>query len=154
MKKKFNFRLQRVLDCRTTEKTDRARTLAIKNTDLRNAETELDEIIVAQDQATRPEQELVSMAEMQLTGKYQEFLRDALVEQRLLVLQAADAVDTARNAYIEKSIETEILSTLKDRRHDQHRDEVRRDTRKALDELTVQRHRFKKSGRTTPQEGE
>lgn len=80
------------------------------------------------------------MAEMSSLGEYYEALQRALVQQRLLVLQAREAVDAAREAYRVQAIEEETLQTLKDKRKEQYREEVRKHERKVLDEIVTQRH--------------
>lgn len=140
MSKRFKFRLQRVLDFRETEKRERERELARKNYELREGEKRLDQIIAAQDAAPVPDGEM-TMAEMLLNSQYHVGLRRAIERQRVLILEAADAVDQARDAYLEKAIETETLETLKERRKEEHREEVKLEDKRELDELVVQRHK-------------
>lgn len=144
--KKFRFRLQRVLDYRISLRKDKERELALKNAELRNAEDRLVAIINEQDRNGLPENGEVTLAELQLTREYQQYLQESLIEQRLLVLEATSAVEAARDAYIEKAIEAETLETLKKKKIAEHKDEARREERKELNDLTVQRHRFKKPG--------
>ena len=141
---RFKFRLQRVLDFRTSEKKDRERELALKNSTLRQAELHRDEIIKESETAIPPVSEALSMAELALIGQYQERLRDALVQQRLLILEAAQAVDQAREAYIEKAVETGVLEEVKDRKFGEFREEQQRQDKRAIDEIVIQRHRLTK----------
>ena len=145
--KRFKFRLETVLGYRQTLKKEQERELASRQGELTVAEQHLDEIIAAQDEAgVEEEEQVLTMAEMALQGQYQARMREALEEQRLLILQAADAVEQARDAYIEKSVEAEILENLKERRKEEFEtDEVRRE-RKAQREMTGQRHRFNQKG--------
>ncbi|MCB0360474.1 MAG: flagellar export protein FliJ [Bdellovibrionales bacterium] len=142
--KRFRFRLQKVLDYRATVKREKENELAQKNYELRTAEEILDQIIDEQDSHSLAETTVTSMAELSLTGEYQARLRDALENQRLLILDAASAVEDARNAYIEKAIEKEILEELRSKRHEEFREEERKRERKEIDELVVQRHRLGK----------
>ena len=144
MKKRFRFRLQRILQFRETEKNERARLLAERNRELFDANTRLDDILQAQEGANPPEEQAATMAEFLLQGDYQARLREALIEQRLLVLEAAKAVEDAREAYIEKSRETESLERVKAKRREIFEEEKRHDERKEQDNLTVQRYRLKK----------
>lgn len=143
--KRFQFRLQRVLNFRTSEKKERERELALKNGELKSAEQKLNGIVQAQDKATVTEEGLQTMAELHLSGDYQALLREALVNQRLLVIEASEAVDAARDAYIQKAIEAETLATLRERKMEDHRAENKRLDRKQLDEIAVQRHRYNKN---------
>ncbi len=142
--KKFSFRLQRVLDYRTSLKKERERELAVKNAELHAAEERKNFILEAQDGVVVPSEGEITMADLQLTKDYQEHLQESLVNQRLLVLEAAGAVELARDAYIEKAVEAETLETLKKKKLDEHQTERRREERKELNNLTVVRHRFTK----------
>ena len=141
--KRFNFRLERVLDLREVEKKDSERELAGKNSELRTAEEELEHIIRSQDEHTLPDGKPMTMAEVSLLSSYQEALREALIAQRLMVLEASKAVEEAREAYLEKAAEQEILETLKDKRKDEYKEEVRREERKTLSEFATQRFQKK-----------
>ena len=142
--KKFNFRLERVLDHRNSLKKEKAAELAEKNRDLFDANTRVESIIAAQDAGGLPDKELITMAEVALSGEYQQALRDALVNQRLAVLEAKDAVDAARQAYIEKAVEAEVLETLRKKMHEEHKLEGKRHDRKQSDRMVVMRHKGKK----------
>ncbi|MFN8388998.1 MAG: flagellar export protein FliJ [Bdellovibrionota bacterium] len=142
--KKFKFRLQRVLEYRHQLTKEKERLLALRNAELREAEDTLQMILSEQDRSTGFEEGILSMAELSLMGDYQQALQSALVKQRLLVLQATDAVDEAREAYREKAIEEESLEKLRERKVDEFKEERRKNERKELDSLVVQRHRFTK----------
>jgi flagellar FliJ protein len=144
--KKFKFRLQRVLDYRTSVKKESERELALKNAELHAAEERRESIISEQDGVSLPTEGEITMAELQLTREYQAYLHESLINQRLLVLEASGAVEAARDAYIAKAIEAETLESLKKKKVQAHSDERRREERKELNDLTVQRHRFKKTG--------
>ncbi|MCB0336997.1 MAG: flagellar export protein FliJ [Bdellovibrionales bacterium] len=142
--KKFKFRLQRVLDYRNSVKKEKERELAQRNAELHAAEERRDSIMDEQDNVSLPMEGEITMAELQLTKDYQAYLHESLIHQRLLVLEAAGAVEAARDAYIEKAIEAETLETLRKKKVDEHKAERRREERKQLNDLTVQRHRFTK----------
>lgn len=145
--KKFRFRLERVLSFRDGVKKEKQRELAQKQGTLREAETKVDEILELQDQGTGPKKETMSMADLKLQSEYQQSLQEALVQQRLLVLDAARAVEEARDIYLEKAVEAEMLESLKERRFKAHLEEAKRQERKASDEITVLRHRFRDMGK-------
>ena len=142
--KKFKFRLQRVLDYRNSVKKEKERELAQRNAELHAAEERRNSIMEEQDNVSLPMEGEITMAELQLTKDYQAYLHESLIYQRLLVLEAAGAVEAARDAYIEKAIEAETLETLRKKKVEEHKTERRREERKQLNDLTVQRHRFTK----------
>lgn len=142
--KRFKFRLERVLDFRDSEKRERERELANRNHALRINEERLDGIIEASDSVQTPVGEPMTMAELKLAGEYQEALRNALIQQRLLIIEATKAVEDAREAYLEKSVEVKILEELKSRKKTEHTEEKKLEDRRELDELVVQRHKSPK----------
>lgn len=137
--KRFKFRLEKVLNFRTVEKKERERELAFRNMELHNREERLAEILDAQDKSNVPGGPL-TMAEFALHSRYQEALRRSLERQRDLVQEAIAEVEKAREAYLEKAVETKTLETLKDRRKDEHKEEARREERGTIDEIVIQRH--------------
>ena len=144
--KKFDFRLKRVLDYRQLVKKESERDFAKKTGRLRTLEQELDEIIEAQDKALFNPKQRVTMAEFSLVEQYQERLQEELAKQRQLVESASKEVEEARQVYIEKSIETSILENLKDKKLEDYKLDTRREERKDLNEMTVQRYRLPKPG--------
>jgi flagellar FliJ protein len=135
--KKFRYRLEKVLDFREGEKKERERELAQKNSELRDAEQRLDQIIKAQDSATLPIAVELSMSEVMLQRDFQQGLRVLLEEQRQLIQEAAKAVEDARNAYLERAVAAETLVSHKERRFQEFREERRRSERRASDNLTL-----------------
>ncbi|MBP9837625.1 MAG: flagellar export protein FliJ [Proteobacteria bacterium] len=142
--KKFNFRLQRVLDFRHTLTKDKERELALKNHQLNEEEGKLNNILDEQNTTQIPERPM-SMAEMSLTKKYIESLQIELVKQRLIVQEAKEAVEMAREVYLEKYKEEETLNRLKDKKISEHKDEKLRSDKKELSDMVVQRYRFSKN---------
>ncbi len=141
MKKKFKFRLQKVLEYRELLKRESERELGMKNSELQKAEQRVEDIIAAQEASPPPHSDdTMSMAELVLSGEYQLRLQEELLEQRLLVVEAIEAVEVARDQYIEKAMEAQILDKLKDRRLKEYLQNNRREDRKVMDELSIQRH--------------
>ncbi len=142
--KKFKFRLERVLEYRHTLTQEKERELALRNSELHEAEEIKEFIEGEQDKAEAPPEEVMSMAELALRGEYYDALQQALVRQRHLVIQATDAVDAARLAYQDKAVEEETLDSLKEKQAEEHKETKRKDERKELDSLVIQRYRFGK----------
>ena len=146
MKKRFKFRLERIRKYRELLKKEKERELALKNAQLLHAHGELELILQAQDQAPGGGLGQTTMAELVLIGDYRRFLQDVLVKQRLLVLEAAEAAEQAKKAYVEKAIDAKTLEKLKLKKIEEYQEAERRDARKSLDRLTVMRHRLKPDG--------
>lgn len=143
--KKFVFRLQRVLEFRHSEKREREKQLQLKNLELANAEERLGHILAAQDNWPDAVEEIMTMAELSLDGNYREGLQTALVNQRLMVKEAEIAVEKARDAYIEKAVETKTLDTLKAKRKGDWEVDKKREERKIMDKLTMVRSSLEKA---------
>lgn len=140
--KKFKFRLQKVLDFKEIEKRERAQQLAEENSRLLTLEQRMEAILEEQEVLASVADAVMTIEELSLAGDYRQRLQDELEQQRQNILQAAKAVDAAREAYVEKSMETESLETVKRRRKQEHTEEEKRHAKKQIDEIVVQRHRF------------
>ena len=124
---------------------EKERELMLRNAQLHEAEDGVRMIEDEQNNA-KPigEGGTLTMAELKQRGEYYQALQTALVNQRLMVIEAAHAVDLAREAYQEKAIEEETLVTLKEHKLEEYKEEKHRDDRKELNNLVVQRYRFSK----------
>lgn len=138
--KKFRFRLERVLDYRNIVKKEKERELAVKNHELVEAEELLEQIVQEQD-SCQSVGEAQTMAELALTAHYQERLQEMFIQQRVLVLEATDAVEQAREAYLEKALEAEVLDKFKGRKREEFKEERKRHERRELDNSVIVRHR-------------
>lgn len=115
------------------------------NAELAKAEQYLQNIIKRQDEFVEPEEDEISMAELALRREYVCALQDSLVRQRLLVVEASEAVAEAREAFVASAVEAETLETLKKKRLQAFSEEQKKLEKKQMDTLTVTRHRFRKS---------
>ncbi|MCB0345903.1 MAG: flagellar export protein FliJ [Bdellovibrionales bacterium] len=143
--KRFKFRLQKVLDFKETEKKERAQQLAQENQRLLSLEERMQAILEEQEVLGGIGDAVMTIEELCLTGDYKQRLQDELEQQREHILLAAKAVDEAREAYIEKTKETESLEAVKRRRKQEHLEEAKKKEKKQIDETVVQRHRFTKN---------
>ncbi len=143
--KKFKYRLERVLQYRQALKKEKRNELALKSYELATKEEKLNELLEEQERSDEGlEETAMPASEMMLFGDYRRRLQEALVHQRLLIHEAAMAVDAAREAYIEKAVEAEALETVKKHQFEEFKTEFVRRERKMTDELTVLRHRLPK----------
>lgn len=137
--KRFRFRLQKVLDYRDSVKKQHERDLAFRNQTLFEESSRLELILGEQEKHVPPAEGVTTMAELGLQAEYQKALIQALVEQRMLVLEAAEAVEAAREAYIERAVEAETLHSLRDSRRESYIHETAQHDKKALNEIAIQR---------------
>ncbi|MCB0358144.1 MAG: flagellar export protein FliJ [Bdellovibrionales bacterium] len=144
--KRFKFRLQKVLDYREAQKREQAHELARRNGQLSELEQRLEAILEAQDHCEDAVGQVVSMSELSLGLDYRSRLQHELERQHELIQEAVQAVEAARDAYIERVKETESLEVVKRRRKEEFHTEKKRRERKELNDLVVSRHRFSKPG--------
>lgn len=147
--KKFDFRLQRVLDYRNVRKKQQEQELAQERRKLFEAEERRNQLesLQAQAEEAMKEEGISSMAELSLAQSYQEMLMKSLDEQENVVKQAIEAVEQARDIYIERAIEAEMLETVKKKKIEDYKLDKKRDDQKTIDKIVVSRHRGSKQGR-------
>ena len=137
--KRFKFRLERIRNYRITLRKEKERELAIANAELIDKQSELERILQLQNETPAAPEGQLTMAELVILGDYSAMLQESLENQRELVEAASEAVEKAREAYIEKAVEAETLETLKDKKIEEYRQERRKQERKESDALTVSR---------------
>ena len=142
--KKFRFRLERVLQYRELVKRDRKRELAAKTMQLQTEQERLNELGLAWEANGIPSGPIP--AEMlQLVERYSMWLKAAIEKQQKTVAEAKQAVEEARNAYIEAAKESEALKTLKTKKREEYLEYYYKEEGKFLDEISVQRAKMNKS---------
>lgn len=139
--KRFKFRLEKVLGFRTMLKKESELELAKRNSDLANAHEKLENIIDKQDSAQDFPNMVLPMSELILNKEYHQALQDALVRQRLVVLEVAKTVEVARDFYLERLKEEEVLNKLKERRKEEHALDEKREDNKLLKNYVSQRYK-------------
>ena len=144
--KKFRFRLQKVLEVRESDKKDKKRGLAFRAKELAEAEAHQQSLIDEHDLVKIADGMIGSMAEVALVGSYQEKLREELEEQEKIVQQAIEAVNKAREAYIDSAKEVGALESVKTVRQEEHNYDEHRKDRKGLNEVAIQRYHRRKIG--------
>ena len=154
--KQFKFRLQRVLEyrdricdeCRqelgrlTSERDQAAQRLE----DLRHQASSLSLRGGGTDPATLSGVSVdgtpfpvMSVNDVILVGDYGARLKAEIEKQEEVVREATEAVDKAREVYIEASKEVKALDSLRQKRRADYDEAKLKDDEKNLDELTVQR---------------
>lgn len=139
--KKFKFRLEKVLGFRTLLKKESELELAKRNSDLAKAQEKLENILSEQDNAKNLPTNVMSMSEVVLNKNYHEALQEALVRQRLMVLETAKTVEIARDIYLERLKEEEVLKNLKDKKKEEHTLESKKEENKNLKDYVAQRYK-------------
>lgn len=137
--KKFKYRLERVLHYRETVKTEKRRELYQQNVLLKEAEEHLDWLEQAALRNDLSGQGELAANLLFLAGLFGARLEREIKDQKLAVEEANQAVEAARQVYIEAAKEAEALVILKQRRLSEYLDYVGKEENKQLDELAVQK---------------
>ncbi|MDR2337377.1 MAG: flagellar export protein FliJ [Deltaproteobacteria bacterium] len=134
--KKFDFRLDKILDYRQGCRKISQEELVRRNNELFEIEQYIEALAKEQQRvATSQEQYQLNIADLFLSSMYQEKLQKELVLQKELGKKVEAQVDLARENYIEKSKEVRVLELLKDKKFDEHKIDLKRSERKRLDEI-------------------
>lgn len=137
--KKFDFRLEKILDYRDACKKVSRAELAERNNALFSIEKYVQELEEEQARIANREQEEFDLSEMFLSALYQDKLKNDLEQQKILEEQAKIEVEKARDIFIEKSKEVRVMELLKDKQREIHRLDAKRKERKELDEIAHRR---------------
>jgi flagellar FliJ protein len=137
--KRFRFRLERVLQFRERIREERKRDLTACLLALRAAETQLEELRTAELENEIRAQDITT-ADVELVSLYGKRLKLEIVNTNREIERRSQAVEVARNAYIEASKEAEALQQLKRRRQSEHDLYVSHEEAKLIDEMVTQRY--------------
>lgn len=139
MVKKFKYRLERVLAYRELVKDEKLKELLLRNKRLSDAEQRLGELEAAM-LLNRVNANLAMAAEeIKTIGEYSERLKSEIEHQNLEILDARQAVEEAREVFIEASRDAETLQRHKQNKRDDYLEYVRKEEEKFLDEVVTQR---------------
>lgn len=137
--KRFKFRLQRVLEHKEVVRGEARREVMLKNRELSEAQQRLLDLRQAQASNGLIEEGEVSTASIFLSALFGQRLKREIGSQVEAITKAEEAVEVARNAYVEAAKEAQSLLTLKQRRLDEYKEYAQKEDLKFLDELTVQK---------------
>lgn len=137
--KRFNFRLQRVLEIRERFRDEMRQELVQRNFERdreRNILGHLDQEFL---RSKVEEGGTYSASEMVLVGDYSARLQEQIEQQRVRVLAAEQAAEEARERYIEASKESQALEKLKEKRKQEYVEQTLKEEGAQLDEFAVMR---------------
>ncbi len=137
--KKFKFRLEKVLQYRELLKEDKRRELLTCNLRLQEAKDLLERLEKAALSNKLDQEKIVTVEEVLLSGLFAERLKDQIVNQRIVIVEKQQEVNTALQAYVEASKEARSLEMLKERKLQQYMEYLHKEDEKFLDEMAVQR---------------
>lgn len=137
--KKFRYRLQKVLQVREKLKSEAQRELLARNAEL-SAETTQKEALLQAYLANRiQEGAVITHGELITSSGYAARLQDEMAHADLRIQKATEAVAEATAKFIEASKNEKVLSTHKEKKVAEYREEVFKEDERFLDELATQR---------------
>ncbi len=137
--KRFEFRLQRVMDARESEKKQRQRALGDAQRQLGEAElvlksleTELANNNTAQKKLTKG---TAKISDLQVLDKWKNHLIKQISAQSAEVRRHQKAVEKRREELVEISREKKVLERLKEKKQEEHQKEMMTSQQNFLDEV-------------------
>lgn len=143
--KRFKFRLQKVLEHRSSIEEDRKIALALRNAELLEAEQILQKLLIEQESVVMREGVIITAEELHQLSNYAGALRERIANQREIINERREAVLEAQAAYIAAKQDREVLEKVKIRQKEEHEKHIEKEQEKFLDELTVMRSGRKNS---------
>ena len=137
--KKFRFRLERVLHYRQLVREEKRRLLALANSKKREATDYLERLEKFQLANESPNSGVVDINMFLMVGMYGARLKEAIVRQRLAIMEAEKEVEEALAVYVEAAKDARALELLKDKKRKEYVEYVHKEDEKNLDELVTQR---------------
>ena len=137
--KKFQFRLDRVLQYRGLVKDEKTRELVLARNKAFDCAERLKELEAAALMNKLEENLECTAEELFLISAYGHKLRCDIERQEEKLEEAKKNVEIARAAYIDAAKDEKSLSTLKQHKLDEYRDYLAKEELKSNDELVVQR---------------
>jgi len=145
--KRFNFRLQRVIDVRETKEKECQRELADSMTELKKHR----EILEAREAESRQSTETLRTALKSKTNaagltainNWKQWNEKKAIQQQQNTDKQAEVVDVKRKALLQASKERKILEKLKEKRMFEYQKEMQLKEQNFLDDIGGQRHQMK-----------
>jgi flagellar FliJ protein len=137
--KRFNFRLQRVLEIRERFRDERRQELVQRNFERDHERRVLEDLDQEFLRSKVREGGTYSASEVVLMGDYSRRLACEIEQQHVRVAAADQAAEEARERYIEASREAQALEKLKEKRRNEYQEQILKEEGNQLDELAVQR---------------
>ena len=147
--KRFNFRLERVLQYRELVKDDKRRVLRLKMARLRDCQEWLSYLENERLNLTIGPTGVFPVEIILQWGFYCDRLKCEIEKTREVLVVRETEVDEAMDEYIEASKEVSVLEKLREKRRAEYVENASKEESKVLDELAVQRSGRIRSGLET-----
>lgn len=139
MVKKFQFRLERVLQHKRLLKNERMKELMEKNASLQEQTEKKLELEAALLLHGIEERVQISAEQLYLLQEFGNRMRDEIRQTKEAIQEAEKAIEEAMERYKEANREEKVFQTLKDKKREEHTDILQKHEAAELDEFGVQR---------------
>lgn len=143
---KFKFRLEKVKQYRELIKKEAERDLRDKRQQADQAEETLQLLGQEKNRIKVDTDEILTAGELQVLASYEEFLLELLKNQKQVVVDTQEAVERARDIFINKAKDERALSLLKDKKYEEYLEEEGRREKKMMSEVAINLERREKFG--------
>ena len=143
--KKFNFRLQKVLEYRQLIKNEKLRMLMEAYYELHTLENHLEHLENLQAANAVTDTSVVDIERFVLVEAFGRRLIEEIGGARVKMIEVEKAVDAAMADYIAASKDEKAISLLKEKRRAEYVEMVFKEEAQFLDEVSVQRFGIRKS---------
>ena len=137
--KKFQFRLERILEYRKLIKDERTKELLISRNKLSADQEHLKELETAALMNTIGDDQFLTVEKLQMVNDYAERLKNDIEHQKEVIEESTKAVLKAQEAYIEAAKDEGSLRTLKERRRAEYMNYLEKEDFKNNDEIVIQK---------------
>ncbi len=135
--KKFRFRLERVLQYRSTVKAEKLRDLMLRNAELRELEDRLSGLEQAQLGGMVAENSVIPVEQLYLAGMYLSRLKAEIEKTQKEIEKAKDRVAEALEIYQQAAKDEKALQTLKQKKKQEYQEYVQREETNFIDEIAT-----------------
>jgi len=140
--KRFQFRLDRVLQYRKLVKDEKTRELIQRRNKLYEESQRLKDLEAAALLNRLDEGVRLTAEQVQLVGMYAARLKEEIGEQEVRVEESQEQVAEAHKEYVEAAKEEASLATLRKRKEQEYQDYLAKEEGKSLDEFSIQRQGY------------
>ena len=135
--KKFNFRLEKVKKFRELIKKEAEQEVMLKKQDHYSAQETMQLIVEERNRNKVENDEILTAADYQLVGIYNDFLENLIDHQVEVVKKTEEDLRAAKEIFVEKAKEEKALVLLKDKKREEFDEEEKVRIKKEISEIAI-----------------
>ncbi len=134
---KFKFRLEKVKKFRELIKKQAEQEVMLRTQDFQSAEETMQLIVEERNRNKVENDEILTAADYQLVGIYNDFLENLIEHQVEVVKKTEEDLAVAKEIFIEKAKEEKALVLLKDKKKEEFDEEEKVRVKKEISEIAI-----------------